>query len=235
MSARWDTSATTLVNDLRRIFANRLLSLVVYGRAIEGQVHAPLTSFVLVSSLSQDDLEACAALAGAWTRLGIATPLILPDKEFQRSLDAFPLEYADIVAAHVRVFGPDPFERIQIAPEDLRRACEKQAKSHLLHLREGYIEAGGAPHAIAELVTASTPAFAALLRNVGRLLGVTATSHAAAASAGAHAVGLSDAVVSQVLSLDRDQATRTADGARLFPGYLTAVEQLAHAVDTWRP
>ena len=70
----------------------------------------------------------------------MATPLIVPADEFRRSLDAFPLEYGEIVRAHARVFGDDPFDGIPLAPEDLRRACETQVKGHLLHLREEFIE-----------------------------------------------------------------------------------------------
>ena len=85
--------------------------------------------------------------------------------QFRRSLDAFPLEYGEIIRAHARVFGADPFDGMAIPREDLRRACETQVKSHLVHLREGYIEAGNRPQRVADLVTASAPAFAALLRH----------------------------------------------------------------------
>ena len=61
---------------------------------------------------------------------------------------------------------------VAIAPADLRRACETQIKSHLVHLREAFIESGGKPGAVASLVKASAPAFTALLRNVARLTGV---------------------------------------------------------------
>lgn len=232
MSARWETSANTLVTDLKRVFGGRLLSVAVYGP--EEESPRALTCLVIVASLTQDDLEACARLAGAWARLGIDTPLILPDEEFRRSLDTFPLEYADMIATRVHVFGRDPFEKIVIDAEDLRRACEKQVKSHLLHLREGYIQAHGNPLAVNHLVVESASAFAALLRNVARFIGATAPTRAEAALAGAHAVRLDDATVRQVLSL-AGSAAKTVDGARLFPGYLAAVEQLAHAVDTWRP
>ena len=234
MSAPWEGSAITLVNDLQRVFAGRLLSVIVYGQVLDEPTQATLTTFVLVASLSQDDLQGCAGLVGGWAKAGIDTPLILPDKEFRRSLDTFPLEYADILAAHARVFGPDPFENVILNTEDLRRACEKQVKGHLLHLREGYIEARGGPLAISQLVSASAPAFAALLRSVARLLGVTAPTRIETALAGAHSLGLPETTVSQVLSLAGATA-KTSDGARLFPSYLSVVEQLADAVDTWRP
>ena len=138
----WRHAAAALVADLRRIFADRLRSVVAYGRRIEDAGEGPLTCLALVDSLTLGDLEACAARASAWGRHGLATPLILPAEEFRRSLDAFPLEYGEIIRAHERVFGGDPFENAAVGREDLRRACEAQVKSHLVHLREGFIEVG---------------------------------------------------------------------------------------------
>ncbi|HEY1305952.1 MAG TPA: hypothetical protein VGF24_20500 [Vicinamibacterales bacterium] len=168
----WKPAAESLAADLRRVFGDRLRSLVAYGSHLDGDDHAPLTCLALVSTLTADDLHGCATHATRWARGHIATPLILPEHEFRRSLDAFPLEYGEIIRAHERVLGENPFVDLEIAPADLRRACETQIKSHLVHLREGYIESGGRPDAVAELVIASAPGFTALLRNVARLNGV---------------------------------------------------------------
>lgn len=234
MTSTWRGAAETLVSDLRRVFAERLRSVVAYGPHIEGDAEAPLSCLALVRSVTQSDLEGCARLAPEWRRRHLATPLILPEEEFARSLDAFPLEYGEIMRAHEHVFGGDPFAGIAIAREDLRRACETQVKSHLLHLREEFIEAGNHPGRVAELVTASAPAFAALLRNVARLTGAAIAGRAEATLEGARTAGLSDGVVREVLALERPGDLPTADAARLFPEYLRAVEQLARAVDTWR-
>jgi hypothetical protein len=232
----WRHAAATLVTDLQRVFAGRLRSLVAYGPRVEGVAGAPLICLVLVDSLGMTDLDACATLAHHWERHGLATPLILPDHEFRRSLDAFPLEYAEILRAHERIFGADPFDGVTISREDLRRACETQVKSHLLHLREAFMETGGRPQAIADLVRTSAPAFAALLRSVARLNGGASSGRADATREGAHAAGLADAIVADVLALDRRETSPipTTDAARLFPQYLAAVEQLARAVDGWR-
>ena len=234
MTSTWRHTAAALVTDLRHIFAGRLRSLVAYGAQIEGEGDAPLTCLALVDSLGISDLEACARMAHHWERRGLAIPLILPDQEFRRSLDAFPLEYGEIQRAHERVFGVDPFDGAAISHEDLRRACETQVKSHLVHLREGFIEAGGRPQAIADLVGTSAPAFAALLRNVARLNGSAAADRADATREGARAAGLPDGVVTEMLALERRSSIPTTDAARLFPQYLAAVEQLARAVDGWR-
>jgi hypothetical protein len=233
-STSWRAAADTLVSDLRHVFANRLRSVVAYGPHIEGADEAQLTCLALVESLGFSDLEACARVAPEWERRHLATPLILPEDEFRRSLDAFPLEYGEIIRAHERVFGADPFDGIPLAHEDLRRACETQVKSHLLHLREAFIESGNRPSRVADLVIASAPAFAALLRNVGRLMGTSTTARTDATVAGARVAGIAESVVRDVLALERPANISATDAARLFPEYLKAVEQLARTVDTWR-
>ena len=230
----WRRAAAALVADLRHVFAGRLRSVVAYGPRVEGVEDADLTCLALVDSCGMTDLESCATLAHQWQRQRLAIPLILPDQEFRQSLDAFPLEYAEIVRAHALVFGADPFEQVSISIDDLRRACETQVKSHLLHLREAFIATAGRPQAIADLVCTSAPAFAALLRNVARLNGLGSAARGDATREGARAAGLADTIVADVLALDRPSTIQTTDAARLFPQYLAAVEQLARAVDRWR-
>jgi hypothetical protein len=234
MSSTWKVAADALAADLRAVFSDRLRSVVAYGPHLEGDAEAPLTCLALVSSLTTDDLQGCAARARQWERAHIATPLILPVSEFTRSLDAFPLEYGEIIRTHHRVLGDDPFVDVTIAADDLRRACETQIKSHLVHLREAFIESGGKPGAVASLVKASAPGFTALLRNVARLTGVLTSDRAEATRLGARAVQISEHLVADLLSLEHSQGIVAVDSARLFPEYLAASEQLAHAVDTWR-
>ena len=230
----WRHPAETLVKDLQRVFGVRLRSVVAYGPHFDGVADAPLTCLALVQRLDVADLEACAHASPEWRRRGLATPLVLPEDEFRRSLDAFPLEYGEIIRAHAHVFGDDPFDGIRIAHEDLRRACETQVKSHLLHLREEFIEAANRPAQVAAVVAESAPAFAALLRNIARLNGGVTTNRADATLEGARVARLDEGVVRDVLALEQPGSLPTTDAARLFPQYLQAVEQLARAVDTWR-
>ena len=233
MTPTWKTVATALVADLRTVFGDRLRAVVAYGPHFDGLTGAPLTTLALVADVTVTDLEACAKMSSRWRRLDAATPLILPEDEFRRSLDAFPLEYGEIIRAHALVFGNDPFADVAISKTDLRRACETQVKSHLVHLREGFIESGGTVGAVGELVKASAPAFAALLRNVARLHAVETSDRMEATLLGARAARLPDGVVSDVLSLEHPTTIPSLDPARLFPAYLAVVEQLARSVDTW--
>ena len=226
-------AAARLVTTLRAVFQDRLRSVVAYGAHVDGDGDSRLSSLAIVSSLTTADLDACARLVQEWHRDGVGTPLVLPEAEFRDSFDAFPLEYGEIMRAHETIYGPDPFADRAIDPADLRRACEAQIKSHLVHLREGFMEAGGVPRAIAELVAASAPAFGALLRNLARLDGSREHDRASATRHGARLAQLPDGVVTDILSLERSSAMRTTDAARLFPEYLAAVEQLARFINDW--
>jgi hypothetical protein len=234
MTAHWRPAADQLVAGLRSVFGDRLRSVVAYGPGIEAGGEGPLSCLALVSDLTLADLEACAAMSHGWQRDRIAVPLLLPEEEFRRSLDAFPLEYGEILRAHELIFGASAFDAVTIDPADLRRACETQIKSHLVHLREGFIEAGASPRAVSDLVTASAPAFGALLRNLGRLNGSQARDLATATRDGARYAQLAESVVADILSLERPAAVTTADPAKRFPEYLAAVEQLARFVDAWK-
>jgi hypothetical protein len=234
MTDSWRHAAQRVATELSTIFGTRLRSVVAYGAHLDGQTDGPLTCLALVETLAISDLDECAARTRSWHRARIATPLILPVDEFRQSLDAFPLEYGEILRAHQTIFGDNILGSVSIAPADLRRACESQVKSHLLHLREEYMEAGNDPRTIGELVKASAPAFGALLRNVARLSGVHSSSRMEATLEGARIAGLPERLVGDVLELERPASIPQSDPARLFPVYLAAVEQLARAVDAWR-
>jgi hypothetical protein len=222
-------SLAATLHDLQHIFGDRLEAFVAFGQA--GVSPAP--SVALVRTLTADDLTACAGRAASWHRAGSATPLLLTKDEFAGSLDAFPIEYGEIIDTHRLLYGVDPFAGLAIRADDLRRACEVQVKSHLLHLRENFVECGGRPAAVAALVTESAPAFGLLLRRLARLDGHAAATHADLGTFAAARPKLDPRVVGDVLALSGGPAAGV-DATRLFPSYLAAVERLAHYIDTWK-
>lgn len=225
--------ADRLAGDLRSVFAERLRALVLYGthasREAHGKGEEPVETMALVERLDLADLDACARLHGSWQRGGLATPLVLSVADFERSLDAFPLELGAIMTRHEVIVGSDPFVGLAVRADDFRRACEVQARSHVLHLREGFIEAGGDPAAIARLVARSAGALRALLANIAALDGQTADDIGALAHGAARLTGAPAGILGEVLALAT--GTPAADAARLFPAYLAAMEQLVGAID----
>ncbi len=222
-------SVRTLEQDLRATFGPRLQSLVIYRPATDAP-DTPIPTLAIVDDLTTDDLRACAARVDGWQEAGLATPLLVAASEFRRSLDVFPLEFGAILADHTTVTGRDPFVDMKVEAADLRRACEVQARSHLLHLREGYIESRGRGDAVAELIVDSAAPLAGLVKSVARLIGTPSRNGVEAAALVERTAGLpadSLAAILKIRQLAGDEARR------LLPAYLNAVEGLTGFVDSW--
>jgi hypothetical protein len=235
-----------LERELREICGARLQSLVIYGQRTSasraktdahahqhGHSDATVRTMAIVDALNVADLRACAARTASWHEQGLATPLIVAAQEFGRSLDAFPLEFGAIIADHVVVAGPNPFETLRVDPSDIRRACEVQARSHLLHLREGYLETRGRGDALAVLIVDSAAPFASLITHLARLERPVGDDAAAAARHAERTFGAAPGTIASIVALVGADEISSAQAEALFPPYLEAVEKLVAYVDGW--
>ncbi|HVQ41788.1 MAG TPA: hypothetical protein VMS54_06270, partial [Vicinamibacterales bacterium] len=112
---------TRMAEDLRRIFDNRFVALVTSEHQ---------TTAAFLTSIGAGDLDAVGSLVETWAREHLSTPLLVTVDEFRRSLDTFPAEYQSLLDHHVVIDGVPPFDGVRINPDDLRRACEVQARGH---------------------------------------------------------------------------------------------------------
>jgi len=234
-------SYRALARALSAVFGPRLQAVVAFGPRVRvaaetkpGHAAVKGDALGLVDRVTLEDLVACGAHSARWDRGGLHMPLLLGREEFLRSLDAFPLEYDDIISNHVVVEGDDPFAGIAVAVADLRRACEARAKGHLLHLREGYLEARGRPGELADLILASASPFAALLGNLARLQYLPGATVAHRVAAISTVPGVNPHVVERVLQLEAAPTIAGDEASTLYPAYLAAVQHLVTWVDTWR-
>ena len=184
---------------LTAIFRDRLRMVAAFGD--------PANACAVVQTLTLDDLDRCAVHTPKWARAGLDAPLLIVEHELPRALDAFPLELSEIISTRRIVAGTDLFAEIVIAKQDLRRACEVHARGHVLHLREGYIEAAGDTKKVSALVAAANTPFRALVKNVARLEGISPK-----------------ALVTQ-LELENFE--------KGFPDALRAAERIVEYVDRW--
>jgi hypothetical protein len=184
----------SLAAKLAEIFGNRLKMVAAFGP--DSQTCA------IVESIGVDDLDRCAAAFGAKA----PAPLLILVDELSRALDSFPLELNEILTTRRLIAGTDLLAALSVPAEDLRRACEAQARGHLVHLREGYIEAAGDQKAVSRLVGASVVPFRALVANVARLDGTP------------------------IDQLQRRLGLSTED----FPATLHSAERLVDYVDQWK-
>jgi hypothetical protein len=209
-----------LAADLQRVFGERFVALVASGST---------RSVAFAKAIAPGDLEALGPLVELWERDDLDVPLLLTPSEFRRSLDTFPVEYQALLDRHAVIAGEPPFANLVIDRDNLRRACEVQARSHLLHLRQGWIECAGNDERLAALIIRSSPALRALLSDVARLM---VSADDADALAGAGAAQLDVALVGEIIALE--QAPEHAPHlVRRLPDYLALSERLWTFVDTW--
>jgi hypothetical protein len=226
-----------LAADLQRVFGGDFVALVASG---------PTASVAFARRIDARDLEALGPLSESWHREGLQSPLLLTPEEFRRSLDAFPVEYQTILDRHVAIAGQPPFDNASVDDRHLRQACEVQAKSHLLHLRQGWMEAGAHHDALESLLARSAAPLRAVLANLARL---SADEHSPRltthdprprthdpndlAASGAALAGLPARLIADVLALEQNPDRAEALVSQM-PAYLAACEQLWAYIDTWR-
>jgi hypothetical protein len=86
-------------------------------------------------------------------------------------LDAFPVEFLDFRLIHKTIYGADVLRDVQIAMPTLRLQCEREIKSKLIHVRQGYISSLGKKEQLSAVLIRSFTGSMALFRAIITLLG----------------------------------------------------------------
>lgn len=206
--------------DFSRVLGARFEALVAYS---------PDRGAAFASSLSAADLDALSMLTEVWHRSGLSTPLVLTSDEFRRSLDAFPLEYQAILDRHVVIAGTPPFAGAAVPRAELRRACESQAKGHLVHLRQAWLDSAGHGEELAHKIAASALPLRVLLSHVASLTGREGID---AGQFATEVFPASADLIRGVIALEHSEAGAKAMVPRL-PQYLAACEAIWEFVDKW--
>ena len=225
----------TYVKEVTGTFGEQMEGLLLYGSAVRGEFlpgRSNLNILLLVSSYDSAVLKQYSVLHRRWSKEQIMVPLFLTEEELHLSAAVFPLEFLEIQEQHRVLGGRDPFIGFHVKTDRLRDAVVQGFASHLVRLRQRYVEGGGGDEATTILLPLSITSILPLLRGVQRLLGRPPLAH-------------SDAVISDVaeqLKLDlqglldawllkRGQVSPGPhEVPRLFDRYLQAATRLTRAV-----
>jgi len=165
---------TPMIEDLLREHAENVHSIHIVGSAVIADYDAKLSdvnSLVLLRDMDLGFLEFLAPLGKKYGNKHVAAPLVMTPEYIQQSLDSFPVEFLDFKLIHKTVYGEDILQGLHIARHDLRVQCEREIKSKLINLRQGYLSSLGKKDPLAQTLVRSITGSMALFRAIITLLG----------------------------------------------------------------
>jgi len=228
-----------LVRQLQLAYGGGLRSVVLFGSAVAGE-HNPKKSdynvLVIVDSLPLERLRAVAAVSKAWAEDGNPPPMTFTAREWKRSSDIFPMEYADILERHRVLFGDAPFDGIRVEPSDLRLQVENQTMGKLLQLRQAVMGAGGDSKLQLEVLEKSLSTLMVIFRGVSRLLGqAPSQDYEELTRSLAQRAGFSpDPFVRVIRHVRGTEKIPRENAAGILEEYLAAMERLVAYLDEYK-
>lgn len=157
----------TMVVKLRAAADDVLQSVVVYGPSAHGDymdAEAKYNLLVVLRDLSLSSIEEISGPVRWWLKKTQPMPRIFSPKFIDEAADVFPIEFLDIRAHHLVVYGDDPFSNLDVHKDHLRTQCERELREKLMRVHEAFIEAHGKSRLLVRLLEESYPAFAAVFR-----------------------------------------------------------------------
>ncbi len=130
-----------------------------------------INSIFVLKEMDLDFLKLLAPLGKKYKKTGIAAPLIMTPRYIENSLDVFPIEFFDFRLIHHSILGEDLLEDLKIEKRYLRLQAERELKSKLIWLRQGYLSTMGDKKLLMENLINSITGFIPLFRAIIYLLG----------------------------------------------------------------
>jgi predicted nucleotidyltransferase len=216
---------------------DRLVALLLYGSWARG-THVPgrsdVNTLLICDTVDEALFEALARAVRDWTRGGgQPAPLILSEREWRESADAFPIEYEDMRDASRLLAGRDPWPGIQVDRAHLRRQLEHELMGKLVRLRQAHAALHEDPKQLAQVVVQTAGGFFTMLRAVLRLVGWPAPAPPAElVRSAAGMIGFSaDPLAPLVQHAMGGPIPRLQKGDPLPAAYLAAVTRTAEFVN----
>ena len=227
-----------LVRRLREAHGDELYGVALYGSAARGGAEhiadkSDYNVLVLVQALSMERLAREAPIAREWGAAGNPPPLTLTLNEWQRCVDIYPMEYADILQHHRVLHGSLPLDGIRVDRQQLRLQLESEAMGKLLRLRHLILLAGDNRAEQLALLESSLSTMLVLFRSYARLRGESPPADSenlcrtVAAQAGFDAAPL----VRVWRHLKKSEKLLDADVTPTLSAYLDSVQAFASHVD----
>lgn len=195
-----------------------------------------INSIIVLKKMNLGFIEFLAPLGKKYSKKGISAPLIMTPEYIQSSLDVFPIEFLDIKNIHKTVYGDDLFKDLYIDRLHLRLQCEREIKTKLIGLRQGYISSLGDKKILIERLSTSITGYIPLFRAIIYLLGKEppVLKHDVIVTL-QEMTGIETAIFEKILLLRRKKIVLSKEElSSSFEQYYSATETIGKIVDELR-
>jgi hypothetical protein len=231
-----DAQFDELVARLRSSQRGNLVSVIVYGSAIVAPGDPQKSDYnllIVTRRLSADDLRQIRPVAQWWSAAGYSLPVFFTAREFDNSLDVYPIEFRHMKRAYQVLFGSDLLAGKEISNASLRWQTEHELRGKVLRLRSLYLPASLSAYDLMKLMTQSVVTFVQYLRPVLQMLGEEPPlGRMATALRIEQRLNIDMSTVMRVLQLrDEPKDMMDIEVHDLFAGYLGCLDRVIEAVD----
>ena len=232
ISPSFDTFAATILKKAPvTIDAVFVVGSVLTPDFREGQ--SDINSIVVTEDVNLEFLDFMVGLGKEYSPHGVAAPLLMTPRYIETSLDVFPIEFLNFRTIHHTVSGPDLLQNLSIDRVHLRLQCEREMKSKLLWLHQGYIESLGDEQLLTSRLSSSITGFIPLFRSIlflsGRTLSLSARDTVTALE---EQTGQNSKIFTRILELKQNSPAATEQHiCDCFSDYYTATKHLADYVE----
>ncbi len=231
-----DELLNQLVERLKKAYAERLVSVTLYGSAAAGDYHprfSDLNILCILSEITPRELAAGQDIFRWWRERGNPSPLLLTEQEAAGSTDCFPMEFTDIQRHHRVLFGKDVAAEIAVDRRHYRVQVEHELRAKMLRLRQKAAGMMSDPDLLSRLLADSVSTFCVLFRHALALAGDDAPQTRRETLERARERFQFDAApFEQLLDLREERIKpRETNPMLLLPPYLQGISQVIEAVD----
>lgn len=217
-------------------YKNKIHSIHITGTATNDDFDekvSDVNSIIVLKKMDLQFLELLAPLGKKYRKQKVAAPLIMTPDYIKTSLDVFPIEFLNFKLIHSTVRGEDIWESIEIHRMDLRHQCERELKTKLIWLRQGYLSSMGDRKMLIDGFTSSITGYIPLFRGIISLLGkeppVIQSKVMASLS---KATNINTEVFSKILRIRHEKVRLSIDELNtIFEDYYSATEKIGKIVD----
>lgn len=156
---------------LKSIFAQDLISVILYGSAASGEFVEKRSNLNLLVVLKNSGLENIKKASGVVNKSRLINPLFLSERYIASSTDIFPIEFLDMKENYEVLYGKDVLKDIVVETVNLRFQCEQELKAKLIGIKHFYLKINRDQRALGKFLLGSFTPVLHVLRNVLRLKG----------------------------------------------------------------